>query len=108
LKIGDRFKQEIRKSIHLNNKLLLILSKNSISSDWVEDEVDMALDRERREKMNILFPISIDDAVNNTNQAWAETIRRKRHIGNFTNWSNEKKYKNSLTRLLRDLRNEDI
>jgi TIR domain len=36
LKPGDFFRQEIDKAIHLQDKLLLILSEHSIQSNWVE------------------------------------------------------------------------
>ena len=39
LKIGDRFRNEIDKAIKFFDKLLLILSETSVTSEWVEDEV---------------------------------------------------------------------
>jgi hypothetical protein len=39
----------------------LILSKSSIESEWVEDEVNKAFAEERERGGTILFPIRIDD-----------------------------------------------
>ena len=47
LKIGDRFRDRIDESIRLHDKLLLILSENSVSSQWVGDEVEAAFEREQ-------------------------------------------------------------
>jgi hypothetical protein len=86
LKTGDRFRQRIDESIRLHDKLLLVLSEDSILSSWVEDEVESALERERNEKRLVLFLIRIDDAVKNTQKAWAASLRRQCQIGDFTNW----------------------
>jgi hypothetical protein len=104
LKIGDRFRQRIDESIHVHDKLLLILSQHSVRSPWVQDEVEAALERERRENRTVLFPIRIDDAVMDTSSAWAASIRRTRHIGDFTQWKKHDPYQKAFERLLRDLK----
>ncbi len=76
LKIGERVRPGIDEAIRLHDKLLLILSKDSVQSPWVESEVEAALERERRTKRVVLFPIRIDDAVMRTRRAWAAEIRR--------------------------------
>jgi hypothetical protein len=70
LKIGDRIRDRIAESISLHDKLLLILSKNSVSSQWVEDEFEAAFEREQREKRTVLFPIRIDNDVMNSGKGW--------------------------------------
>jgi uncharacterized protein YjbI with pentapeptide repeats len=104
LKIGDRFRDRIDESIRLHDKLLLILSKNSVSSQWVGDEVEAALEREQKENGTVLFPIRIDDAVMDSDKAWAATIRRTRHVGDFTRWKEHDSYQRAFERLLRDLK----
>jgi hypothetical protein len=104
LKIGDRFRDRIDESIRLHDKLLLILSENSVSSQWVGDEVEAAFERERRECRTVLFPLRIDDAAMDSDKAWAATIRRTRHVGDFTGWKEHDSYRRAFDRLLRDLR----
>lgn len=106
LKIGDRFRDKIDESIRLYDKLLLILSENSVSSAWVGDEVEAAFDRENKEGCTILFPIQIDEAITASVKAWAATIRRTRHIGDFTRWKEHDSYLSAFERLLRDLKAE--
>jgi hypothetical protein len=108
LKIGDRFRPRIDEAIRVYDKLLLILSENSIHSPWVETEVETAFEKEHKSPgKTVLFPIRLDDAVMKTDQAWAAEIRRTRHIGDFCNWKNHDEYKKVFDRLLRDLKAED-
>jgi uncharacterized protein YjbI with pentapeptide repeats len=103
LKIGDSFRQRIDESIRVHDKLLLILSESSVKSQWVQEEVETAFERERREQRLVLFPIRIDSSVLTTNEAWAAGIRRTRHIGDFGDWKQHDSYRRALKRLLRDL-----
>jgi hypothetical protein len=107
LKIGDRFPERIEESIRLYDKLLLVLSESSVNSRWVEREVRAAFEKEERPpERTVLFPIRVDDAVMDTNKAWAADIRRSRHIGDFREWKEHDSYRKALERLLRDLRAE--
>jgi hypothetical protein len=104
LKIGDRFRQRIENEIRLHDKLLLVLSANSILSPWVEEEVESAIEKEKRTKSQVLLPIRIDDAVNRSRKAWAASLRRMRQIGDFTNYVDESRFDASFERLLNGLR----
>ena len=73
--IGAKILDAIDEAIRLRDKVLLILSEDAIASDWVEDEVTKAFDEERRRKRAVLFPIRLDDAVMETNEAWARLLR---------------------------------
>lgn len=106
LKIGARTRTAIDEVIRVYDKLLLILSKNSIRSDWVEKEVDTGFEKERERKETVLFPIRLDDSVMNLKTGWAADIKRTRHIGDFRNWRDPDSYKRALDRLLRDLKAE--
>ncbi len=55
----------------------------------------------------VLFPIRLDNAVMETDEAWAADIRRTRHIGDFSEWKNHDSYQKGFARLLRDLKAED-
>jgi len=107
LKIGDRFRERIDEAIRRHERLLVILSEQSVKSDWVREEVESAVEREHREKRQIVFPIRVDDAVMAASTAWAASIRRQRHIGDFRRWRDHDQYQKSLERLMRDLRAEN-
>ncbi|MGA7409551.1 MAG: toll/interleukin-1 receptor domain-containing protein [Bryobacteraceae bacterium] len=62
LKVGDKFRDRIDESIRIYDKLLIILSKNSVQSSWVATEVEAAFEREHKEEnVSVLFPIRLDD-----------------------------------------------
>lgn len=107
LKIGDKFRTRIDESIRSYDKLLLVLSAESIQSPWVEDEVEAASERERQQREAVLFPIRLDDSVMECPQAWASSIRRERHIGDFRNWRIADVFEKAFERLLRDLKSEE-
>jgi len=107
LQIGDRFRQRIDDAIRLHDKLLLILSARSVRSDWVREEVESCLERERLEKRSVLFPVRLDDSIIDATEAWAASIRRQRHVGDFRNWKSNDDYQNGLQRLLRDLKSKN-
>jgi hypothetical protein len=107
LRIGDELRPGINDAIRVHDKLMLVLSEQSIASDWVEGEVEAALERERRDKRTVLFPIRLDDIVMETPIAWASHIRQTRHIGDFRAWQNHTEYQTAFARLLRDLKSDD-
>jgi hypothetical protein len=102
MSIGGKILDEISAAIRLRDKVLLILSKHSIKSDWVEDEVRKAYEEERKRGQIVLFPVRLDDRVMATNEAWAEKLR-DRHIGDFRRWKDHDAYKKSFEKVMRDL-----
>jgi hypothetical protein len=69
IKIGDRLRPIIDQSIRMHDKLLLILSKHSIDSTWVEKEVETAFEEEQKHGETMLFPIRLDSSIMDTQQA---------------------------------------
>jgi uncharacterized protein YjbI with pentapeptide repeats len=100
--IGGKILDEIDTSVRLRDKLLLILSENSINSEWVEIEVTTAFEEERKHRKIVLFPIRLDDAVIDAKEPWAGQLRR-RNIGDFRKWKDHDAYTRSFDRVLRDL-----
>lgn len=104
LKIGAKIRSSIDESIYLYDKLLLVLSQHSVASQWVEQEVETALAKERKEQRTVLFPIRLDAAVMKIEGSWPALIRNTRHIGDFTFWKDHDSYQRAFGRLLRDLK----
>lgn len=103
MKIGARIRVAIDDAIRAHEKLLLILSDASVKSQWVEQEVERALERERIEERVILFPVRVDDTVFAVDRGWAAYLRNTRNIGDFRKWEDNNDYDAALKRLLRDL-----
>jgi len=104
LPIGHKILDTIDEAIRLRDKVLVILSEHSIKSDWVEDEVKTAFEEERKRGSTVLLPIRLDDLIIETGEAWAAKLRADRNIGDFRNWKDHDAYKQSLARVLRDLK----
>jgi hypothetical protein len=102
--IGAKIIDAIDEAIRLRDKVLLILSRNAIESDWVEDEVIKAFAEERTRKQLVLFPVRLDDVVMETTEAWAGKLRDNRNIGDFRRWKDHDAYQKALERVLRDLK----
>jgi hypothetical protein len=69
-------------------------------------EKDMEMPQDRR--AGAALQARLDDAGMDTQQAWAASLRRTRHIGDFRNWKDHDAYKVAFDRLLRDLKAEKI
>jgi hypothetical protein len=104
LPIGAKTWDTIDEAIRLRDKVLLILSRNAIESDWVEDEVTKALAEEKSRNQLVLLPIRLDDTVMKTTEAWASKLRDNRNIGDFRRWKDHDAYEKALERVFRDLK----
>jgi hypothetical protein len=107
LPIGGKTRDEIKNAIESHDRLLLVLSRNSISSDWVEYEVETALEKGRRTRENVLFPIYIDESFFESNLGWVSGVRNIINAGCFTEWQDEQAFRLALDKLLQDLRLAD-
>ena len=88
----------------MREKVLLVLSENSIASNWVETEINAALEEENRRKIPILFPICLDWSVMNTDLVWVDYINKTRNIFDFSKWQDSDAYRQSMEWLLGDLK----
>ncbi|HSY73829.1 MAG TPA: toll/interleukin-1 receptor domain-containing protein, partial [Dongiaceae bacterium] len=112
MKGGDYFFEQIERAIQLHDRLLLVLSEDSIQSKWVEREIRKTRKIERAEKRRKLFPITLTDYAtlkkwecldSDTGEDLAEEVR-KYHIPDFSNWKNHDAFERAFARLEKDLR----
>ena len=104
LPIGEKIRVGIDQAIRKHDKFLLILSAHSVNSQWVESEVESALEKERDSGKLVLFPVRIDDTVMQHRDGWPREIKNTRNIGNFCNWKDYDAYQQVFERLVRDLK----
>ena len=101
---GESMWSEIDHGIRIYDKVVLVCSENSLQSVPVLREMERALQREEREKMNILFPIRIDDYVFETWKHPRKVDVLAKIIGDFRGWDDDGvKYRESFERLLEAL-----
>ena len=103
VKIEDRFRQSIDRLIRVHDKLLLILSEDSVSSDWIEQEVEAVLAREREQNEVLLFPVRLDNKVMEIKTGWPAQIRNTHRITDFSQWQDQDAFQQAFQNLLRDL-----
>lgn len=61
LNVGDSLTQKIQEALTDSSAMLLILSNNSVGSEWCKREFSAALVRELEEKRVVVMPCVIDD-----------------------------------------------
>jgi hypothetical protein len=59
MKAGQKMEEQIDRAIRAFDKLLLVLSKESMKSEWVVTEIRKAREAERKSKRRKLFPIRL-------------------------------------------------
>ena len=109
---GKKIHEQIDEAIRLHDKLLLILSPDSIKSAWVETEIAKARRREMRDERRVLFPVRLVDfeALKNWECFDADTGKdsareiREYFVPDFSGWKNHDSYQRAFQRLLKDLK----
>lgn len=102
--LAAKLRETIDEMIGRLDKLLVVLSFDSVQSQWVEQETASALERERTLKQDVIIPIRIDDCVMRHAGGWSQFLRNTRNIGDFTRWQDHSSYNQSLLKLLACLR----
>lgn len=59
---GDSIKQKISEGIRQSDYLLIILSQNSLSSDWVRYEIEQTFSKNREASSIRIIPVRIDNS----------------------------------------------
>jgi hypothetical protein len=106
-KWGESLWGEIDRTIKLYDKLIVACSENSLQSPAVLREIERGLQREDREKKNVLFPIRIDDYIFDKWEHERKADVVKKVVGDFRKWKNHHAYQKSLVKLLQDLQATD-
>jgi hypothetical protein len=112
---GRKNVDQIDEAIQVHDKLLLVLSKASMSSDWVRYEITRAVEREKLEKRQVLFPVRL--VSRKAILAWSAfdpdsgkdlaKVVREYHIPDFSTWKNHDSFEEAFDGLLRDLKTEE-
>ena len=111
---GKKLHEQIDAAIRTHEKLLLVLSPNSMNSEWVKTEIRKARKRERTEKKRVLFPVRLApfDAIRDWELFDADEGKdlaveiREYYIPDFSNWKDHDSYTKEFKNLLRDLKTE--
>jgi hypothetical protein len=112
LKGGKKLYDQIDRAIQMHDKLLIVLSKSSMTSDWVQTEIRRARKQETSSGERKLFPIRLCDI--DTLKSWecfdADSGRdiaqeiREYFIPDFSEWTKAGKFAAAFNKLRSDLR----
>jgi hypothetical protein len=109
---GQEIYSQIDMAIRVYYKFMLVISKNSMRSNWVKTEIRSAKRKEMQHKRRVLFPIrlvpleeiktwTLFDPDAGTDLA-AEI--RGYFMPDFSNWKDDVSFEDAFARLLNDLR----
>jgi hypothetical protein len=108
---GDKIYEQIKRAISAFDRLLVVLSADSMSSNWVQTELASAIAREKRDRMQVLFPIglvSIDvirrwECVDADSGIDIARELRSYYIPDFSDWRNEEAFDTQLAKVVKAL-----
>ena len=112
---GDDLYEEVDRGIKLWDKVLLCASKHSLTSWWVDDEIQRAFNKEqqlmkqRERKILSLIPLNLDGYLfsGDWNNAKAAQVK-SRLAADFTGWENDNaKFEAEFERVVKALRADD-
>jgi hypothetical protein len=103
MKMGDESRQRINQQIRIHEKLLIVLSKFSIESAWIKQEVEAALEEEHHRNRSVLFPIRLDDSSLDGEKKWLVNLQKTHQIYDFSTWDTWEAYYEQFFLLLHDL-----
>lgn len=112
LRPGDKIYTEVDRGIRLWDKVLLCCSEESLKSWWVENEIQIAFDKEQRlrkergEDVLALIPLNLDGYL--LGGGWASGLAtqiKSRLAADFTGWETDNsKFEAAFENLVRALR----
>jgi hypothetical protein len=108
---GDDISDEVYRGIWGQDKILICCSESSLSSPWIDRELDAALQKEEhewrqtQEKSRIIIPLNLDGYLFEWQGGLKASQLKSRLAADFTGWLNdEDKFKSQVDSVIRALR----
>jgi len=102
--VAGPIEEQLERAIEVNRIMLLVLSRDSIESDWVESEVIRAREIAKERKEHVLCPIAIDDSWKTC--PWERKLRvqvEKYNILDFSKWQDAGELDKAFQKLIEGL-----
>jgi hypothetical protein len=101
---SGRLEKQVEKAILDNPIFLLVLSTNSVKSDWVQHEVRLARRLAAESGRDVLCPIALDQSWKTSK--WPERLREQVaefQILDFSNWESQSSFQEMFSKLTNGL-----
>ncbi len=107
--VAGPVERQLLDAIRLNDVVILVLSRESVRSDWVELELDRARRKEKQNERDVLLPVALDDDWKaKCEQPESAVLWRqvaKKNVIDFSNWdTSEKSYRDGYRKVIDGLR----
>lgn len=103
--VAGPIEDQIDAAIRSQSAVVVVLSRHSIRSDWVQWEVQRAREAEKAARRFVLCPIALDDAWKDCDWPGPLLEQLKRYyVLDFAQWKNRRTFSKQLEKLLRGLR----
>ena len=102
--IAGPLEKQIDRAMRLNPTLILILSENSLKSDWVEHEVRKAWELGKEMGRDVLCPVALDNSWKSS--PWPQRVMEQvmeYNILDFSAWNVLAEFENKFTKLIEGL-----
>jgi len=93
IRVGDSFPEKIYEAIASSSHVLYIVSKHSVKSAWVQEELSIAKVRQKARKDFGILPVLVD-------KMQVPTAISHIHYADFTEWRNPSRYREAFLQLL--------
>jgi TIR domain len=98
---AGRIEKQIDRAIRQNPTVLLVLSENSLNSDWVEHEFRTARDLETNMERDVLCPVALDASWKSSR--WPKRVMEQiteYNILDFSEWKDDGKFDGMFRKLI--------
>ncbi len=77
IRVGDKVERKIFEAIDSHDRFIVLLSENSVASDWVKREVELGLRIEQKRRGDFLIPVQLGDDWSKSRKAWVKQVKQR-------------------------------